>query len=94
MNNTLLFFVVVGLPLMIFIWHSYKTGGNRPDGYKPIQDRPIIPAMVIDVDMPFTSMVVFLFKLALASIPAVLLLVIVLFFLYGALAGSVGALRY
>lgn len=94
MLNTVIFVVLVGLPLLIFIWHGNKIGGHRPDAYKPIQDRPVIPAVVIDVDMPFASMVVFLFKLSLAAIPALLLLGLVLFFFFGALVGGMAPLRY
>ena len=93
MNTSLIFFIVFGLPLLIFIWHSFKIGGNRPDGYKPIQDRPVIPAVVIDIDMPFASMVVLLFKLALAAIPAILLLGYVLMFFFGAIISSIVPMR-
>lgn len=95
MKSNLLVFLVLGLPLLIFIWHSWKISGARPDGYKPIQDRPVIPAVVIDVDMPFASMVVFLFKVALAAIPALVMLVIVMTFFFGAMmAGMTPGLRY
>ena len=94
MQTSWILYVVIGLPLLIFIWHANKTGGHRPDAYKPIQDRPVIPAVIIDVDMPFPSMVVFLFKLALAAIPAVLLLGLVLFFFFGALLTTLAPLRY
>lgn len=94
MKSSLIFFIIIGLPLLIFIWHSYKTGGHRPDGYQPIKDQAVIPAVVIDVDMPFASMVVFLFKLALAAIPAILLLAYVLMIFYGTVIAGILPMRY
>jgi hypothetical protein len=58
------------------------------------QQLPHHPVRVIDVDMPFTSMVVFMVKWALASIPAFIILFGLLFALtIGAivLVGGVGA---
>lgn len=73
-----IFFLVVGIPVLMLVWHIWKTDGRRPDGYKDIHDRPVIPAVILDINMPFSSMVVFMFKLALAALPAIFLIVIVL----------------
>lgn len=81
-----IFFFVVGVPVLMLIWHIWKTDGRRPDGYKDIHDRPVIPAVILDINMPFSSMVVFMFKLALAALPAILLIAIAL----GALAAATG----
>jgi hypothetical protein len=78
MNALWIFFFSIGVPILMLVWHVWKTDGKRPDGYKDIHDRPVIPAVILDVNMPFSSMVVFMFKLALASLPAIILLMIVL----------------
>ena len=41
---------------------------------------------ISDIDMPFVSMIVFMVKWAIASIPAILILM-VLFFIFGGLLG-------
>lgn len=81
-----IFFFVIGVPVLMLIWHIWKTDGRRPDGYKDIHDRPVIPAVILDINMPFSSMVVFMFKLALAALPAIMLIAIAL----GALAAATG----
>ena len=50
-----------------------------------------IPVVITDFDMPFESMVLLMVKWALASIPAILILV-VLGFLAGLLIGGLGAI--
>lgn len=92
MKTLALFFLVVGVPLLIFLWHGWKTADTRPSAYNDIHARPIVPAVVIDVDMPFPSMVVFLFKLALAALPALLMLALVLGFLLGGVFAGLGGL--
>lgn len=72
--------IIIGMPLIFLLWHIFKTEGKRPDGYTDISARPIIPAVVIDINMPFSSMVVFMTKLALASIPAIMLITISVIF--------------
>jgi len=52
-------------------------------------DRRVI---VTDVDMPFGSMILFMFKWALAAIPAALLVLIVCGVLFGMLGGVLVAL--
>jgi len=47
---------------------------------------------VVDVQMPFGSMVVFILKWALASIPALIILVILAAVLAGVLGGTLAAL--
>jgi hypothetical protein len=89
MNTFTILGFLIGAPVLIYVWHLSKIGGNRPDPYHPIKDRPVIPAVVIDVDLPFASMVVLLFKLAVAAIPAVVLLTLVVLFLGSALTGGV-----
>ena len=49
--------------------------------------------VVTDVKMPFWSMVVFMVKLALASIPAAIILAIVYFIIAAILGGLGGLLR-
>jgi hypothetical protein len=51
-------------------------------------DQPQHPARIVitDIDMPFTSLVSFMIKLALASIPATMIVSLVLFATW--LAGS------
>jgi hypothetical protein len=79
--------LLVILPMLFYLWHTQKTSGKRPDAYHDISARPVIPAVIIDIDMPFTSMVVFMFKLALAALPAIMLVAITLGILFsGALA--------
>lgn len=89
---TYLVIVVIVIPLLVYVWHANKAG-NRPDPFRKIDDRPVIPAVVIDVDMPISSMIVFLFKLALAAIPALILLVLVMALLLGGLAAGLGLFR-
>lgn len=84
--------LLLGVPLLFLIWHVWKTDGKRPDSYTDIHDRPIIPAVIIDINMPFSSMVVFMTKLALAALPAIILIVIAVIFLVAAL--SAGGLGY
>jgi hypothetical protein len=90
MKSFLIFFLVIGVPLLLFLWHSWKTADSRPNAYNDIHARPVIPAVIIDVDMPFPSMVVFLFKLALAALPALVMLTLVLGFLLGGLFAGLG----
>jgi hypothetical protein len=61
--------------------NAYRAGGpSRP-----------MPVRVVDFDMPFTRMVVFMVKWALASIPAALILgLIFTFVFYATMAVLVG----
>jgi hypothetical protein len=52
-------------------------------------DIPSIRATVIDFDMPFGSMVTFMVKWALASIPAIIILGIIAFFVIAFLSAVV-----
>ena len=62
--------------VLALAWVSYLRG-RRPDPYSDIASRPVIPAVIIDIDMPFGSMVLFLAKLALAGIPALIIVLLV-----------------
>jgi hypothetical protein len=62
--------------VLALVWVSYLRE-KRPNPYKDIENRPTIPAVVIDIDMPFGSMVLFLAKLALAGIPALIIVILV-----------------
>jgi predicted membrane metal-binding protein len=62
--------------VLALVWVSYLRE-KRPDPYKDITNRPTIPAVVIDIDMPFGSMVLFFAKLALAGIPALIIVMLV-----------------
>ncbi len=55
-------------------------------GGLPVEPRPA-QVTVIDVDMPFWSMVQFMFKWALATIPAALMLVLLGAMIWLVLAG-------
>jgi hypothetical protein len=48
------------------------------------------PIVVTDIHMPFWSMVVFLVKLALAAIPAIVILTILGAIFYGVIGGLFG----
>ena len=45
---------------------------------------------VVDIKMPFVSMVIFMVKWAIASIPAFLILAFLFFFLGGLMSGLLG----
>lgn len=92
--DKLLLFTLVLLPLFFVLWHSTKTSGKRPDAYRKIDERPIIPAVIIDVDIPFASMVTLLFKLAIAALPAIVLVIVVLGFLFGGMLLALTGGRY
>ena len=47
---------------------------------------------VVDIKMPFGSMVVFMVKWAIASIPAILILAVLVAMIAGLFAGCVGGL--
>ena len=57
------------------------------------QPTPAQKVTVTDIDMPFSSMVVFMVKWALAAIPAMLILVVVAAVLAGLLQGFTGGLQ-
>jgi len=74
--------------------HSFavaRGGGTRPEPQaaagEPVGARSIRPSpsqvVVTDIDMPFWSMVVFMVKWALASIPAGIVLLVTGLLLYG-----------
>ena len=74
-----LIFLLLVASVGALVWVMFKRE-KRPDPYKDIASRPVIPAVVIDFDMPFGSMVILLLKPALASLPALFLLILVLVF--------------
>lgn len=47
-----------------------------------------IPVQVIDIDMPFMSMVFFMVKWAFATIPAIIIIWIISTFIIGIITGS------
>ena len=79
-----LIFLLIVASLGALVWVILKRE-KRPNPYQDIASRPVIPAVVIDFDMPFGSMVILLLKLALASLPALFLLILVLVFFLGLL---------
>jgi len=85
MNIANIIFLVIVAIIMALIWVSYLRG-KRPNPYKDIEARPTIPAVIIDIDMPFGSMVLFLSKIAIASIPALVIVFIVLAGLFAILS--------
>lgn len=87
-------FGMLAVPLIFVLWHWMKINGNRPDAYRKIDERPVIPAVIIDVDMPFPSMVSLLFKLAVAALPAIVLVAVVLGFLFGGMFLALTGGRY
>lgn len=54
---------------------------------------PIARVSVVDINMPFASMVGFMVKWAIAAIPAILILAVIGFFIMAALAGLGSAIR-
>lgn len=75
------------VPVLIYIWHADRVS-SRPSAYKDIKDRPVIPAVILDVDMPFSSMVVFMTKLAIAMLPALILVGFLLSLLFGGMIAA------
>lgn len=65
------------LPLAILLYHAYRVTGTRPDAYRDISDRPTIPVVVVDIDMPFPSMVALMLKIAVAAMPAMAIMAVV-----------------
>jgi hypothetical protein len=76
--------IAVLVPLLLYFWHSGKAS-DRPDAYKNIRDRPVIPAVILDIDMPFASMVVFMTKIIIAMLPALILVGLLLTLMFGGL---------
>jgi ABC-type multidrug transport system permease subunit len=54
------------------------------------QKPPPIEAVIVDFEMPFTSMIVFLIKLALAAIPAMFIVA----FVYGLILVIIGRMGH
>ncbi|MDT8342158.1 MAG: hypothetical protein RQ751_11660 [Longimicrobiales bacterium] len=52
----------------------------------------IASVKVVDFDMPFGRLLVFMVKVGLASIPAVVILLVVAFMIAGFFAGTLGTL--
>lgn len=75
---------------------SAESGDDRPICWKchkdftaPVNGAPIAAVRIVDVDMPFWSMVSFMVKWAIATIPALVLLFLagaVIVALFGGLA--------
>ena len=59
---------------------------NENKGTQAVKIKETKTVKISDIDMPFGSMVVFMVKWAIASIPAILILM-VLFFIFGGLLG-------
>ena len=55
--------------------HKYIVGQDKDAEMQRIQNSQ--PVVVTDIDMPFGSMVVFMVKWALASIPAIIVLAVI-----------------
>ena len=85
-------YIAIVFLVMALLWVHFLRE-KRPDPYKDIASRPVIPAVVIDFDMPFGSMVLFLAKLAIASIPAMLIVVVVLVTIFAAIS-AIGLARF
>lgn len=69
-----------GLLALIFIamlgWAVWQSQDKRPSPYTDISKIMPQPVIVLDVEMPFSSMILFMVKLALASIPALIIITI------------------
>lgn len=81
---------LLAVPVIILIYHLTRVDGARPDAYSDISKRPIIPAVIVDVDMPFASLVTFMLKLAVAALPAMILVAVVFVLVFAAMAAAVG----
>lgn len=81
---------VVLIVLVVFLgmigWAIYQSQSKRPSPFTDLSNSMPHPVVVIDVEMPFSSMVLFMVKLALASIPAMVIVTIIGVFVLGALS--------
>lgn len=77
------------ITLGIIIWAAWQSQSKRPNPYTDVSGTPITPVVVIDLEMPFASMVLFLVKLVLAAIPEALIATF-LFLLASALLMGLG----
>lgn len=87
-SSTVHFILLLPLLLAVaaVIWFGW-TRDRRPKASTDISARPIIPAVIIDFDMPFMSMVMFLVKVAFAAIPALFILIVAGMIIVGLLGG-------
>jgi hypothetical protein len=56
-----------------------------------VKERPRVPVTVHDIDMPFWSLVVFLVKLALAAIPAAIIVTVLVVVVTAVVGGAIGS---
>ena len=82
--------LILIVPFIIWLWHMNRTDGKRPSAFAKIDGEPVRPAVIIDIAMPFSSMVVFITKLAIAALPAIVLITGVVGLLYVAMFGMMG----
>jgi hypothetical protein len=71
---------------------SAMRAERRPIGDGSSWGRGVVTVRVIDLEMPFLSMLIFMVKWAIAAIPAVLILAVVYAVSIGFLAALVGGI--
>lgn len=74
--------------MAILGWAIWQSQNKRPSPYTDISNAMPQPVVVIDVEMPFGSMVLFLVKLAMAAIPAMIMLAIIGWVIFSALVAT------
>lgn len=67
------FAIVAIVFILVLGWAIWQSQTKRPNPYTDISGSTPQPVVIIDVEMPFASMVLFMVKLVLATIPAALL---------------------
>jgi len=83
------FAIVAIVFILVFGWAIWQSQNKRPNPYTDISGSMPKPVVIIDVEMPFASMVLFMVKLVLAAIPAALIATF-LFMLTSALLFNLG----
>ena len=68
-----------------------KNDSKKIENQKPKDNQPV---KITDFDMPFGSLVSFLIKFAVASIPALMILFIIAFFVFIALFSIFGSIMF